>query len=205
MSTIDRAISLDTAIAQGMPDDLSQQPGSGGLRREASDTDRQAFERALAGKGDGGDDAAAAQDGDAPAEDGMPRPFPMFGAPVSAPAAGAAPGADPAASVPSALSRSLAEAADRLLVGDGGNGRNEVRIDLKDEVLPGVTVSVYEDEGRLVAAFVCASENSRERLNACARALADELAESLKRAVLVRVTTDDPEDPCLHEAASAAA
>jgi len=79
-----------------------------------------------------------------------------------------------------------------------------VRLDLKAEVLPGVTLSVYEEEGRLVAAFTCASEASRETLNRCAQSLADELAQSLARAVLVRVSTDDPEDPCLLEAAAAA-
>jgi len=79
-----------------------------------------------------------------------------------------------------------------------------VRLDLKAEVLPGVTVSVYEEDGRLVAAFACASEASRETLNRCAPVLAQELAQSLARAVLVRVSTDDPEDPCLFEAAAAA-
>jgi hypothetical protein len=77
-----------------------------------------------------------------------------------------------------------------------------VRVELKDEVLPGVTVCVYEDQGLLVAAFVCASEPSREKLCACAAALAGELASSLNRAVLVRVGTDDPEDPCPFEAAA---
>ena len=114
----------------------------------------------------------------------------------------AQPRARRAAPVPGELSQDLRQAAGRLMVGDGSSGRREVRIDLKDEILPGVTVSVYEDQGRLVADFVCASEPSREKLCACAPALAGELAGSLNRAVLVRVCTDDPEDPCPLEAAA---
>jgi len=189
MSLTERRIGLDTAIAQGMPD-LSQQ-GAGGARRDAADADRRAFEQALAG---GDQDPAQKTDG-APAAQAVPRPFALFGGP-------AAP-APQAAAAPLGLAGSLAEAADRLLVGDGSSGRREVRIDLKNEVMPGVTVSVYEEEGRLVAAFACASEASREKLNACAQVLADELARSLGRSTLVRVSTDDPEDPCLYEAAAA--
>jgi len=194
MSAIDRRISLDTSIAQGMPD--LGQPGAGGARREASDAERRAFERALAGgqpqsRDDGTGQAAAAVE--------TPRPFALFGAP-----AGPVSGSSGQEAAPDGLVGELAQAADRMLVGDGSSGRREVRIDLKDDVLPGVTVSVYEDEGRLVAAFVCASEASREKLNACAQTLAGELARSLARAVLVRVSTDDPEDPCLFEAAAAA-
>ena len=102
------------------------------------------------------------------------------------------------------LSRDLAEAADRLLVGDGSSGRREVRFELKSDVLPGVTVSVYQEAGCVVAAFACASEASREKLCAAAPGLAAELAQSLGRACLVRVTTDDPEDPCLFEVAGGA-
>jgi hypothetical protein len=114
----------------------------------------------------------------------------------------AQPASASAAPAPGALSQGLRQAAERLLVGDGSSGRREVRIELKDEVLPGVTVCVYEDQGLLVADFVCASEPSREKLCACAQALAGELAGSLNRAVLVRVSTDDPEDPCPFEAAA---
>jgi hypothetical protein len=188
----DRRIGLETSIPQGMPD-LSQS-GAGSARGEASDTDRQAFERALS-QGDDGQQVRA--EAEQAAE--TPRPFGLFGSLAAAPAGQAAAGA-----APEGLAQSLSTAADRLLVGDGGSGRREVRIDLKDEILPGVTVSVYEDEGRLVAAFACASEASREKLCACAQTLAAEMAQSLSRPALVRVTTDDPEDPCLFEATAAA-
>ena len=93
----------------------------------------------------------------------------------------------------------LGETAGQLLVADGSQGRREVRVELKDDVLPGVSVSVYEDEGRVVADFVCANERSRERACAMAPELAAQLAQRLDRPTRVRVSTDDPEDPRLAE------
>ena len=191
MSPTERRISLDTGIAQGMPD--LDQWGGEGARRDAPDADRRAFEQALARDGQRNPDKPENAGGALAVPS---TPFALFG--------GVAAGASQPEAAPSELAQHLAQAADRLLVGDGSAGRREVRIQLKDEVLPGVTVSVHEDEGRLVVAFVCASEVSRERLNACAQALADELARSLGRAALVRVSTDDPDDPCLYEVAAAA-
>ena len=184
MSMTERRINLDIGLPQGMPD--LGQTHTGSPRREASDSDRQAFEQALAQEG-----------AEPPVDDSssdIPRPFALF--------PGAAPATEPSADAPPGLAQALSHAADRMLVGDGNSSRREVRLELKDEVLPGVTLSIYEEEGRLVAAFVCASETSRETLNRCAQTLADELAQSLARAVLVQVSTDDPEDPCLFEAAA---
>lgn len=65
-------------------------------------------------------------------------------------------------------------------------------------------MSVYEDEGRMIADFVCAHEGSRERLCAMAPELAAQLAASLDRPTRVRVATDDPEDPRLAESDAAA-
>ena len=183
----ERRIDLDIGLSRGLPD--LGQPGAGSTRREASDADRQAFQQALSAEGG----EAQPDQPDTAAE--TPRPFALF------PSVAAETVADPA---PDGLAQALGEAADRMLVGDGSSGRREVRLDLKAEVLPGVALSVYEEEGRLVAAFVCASEASRETLNRCAQTLADELAQSLGRAVLVRVLTDDPDDPCLFEVAAAA-
>ena len=189
MNMTERRIDLDIGLARSMPD-LGQQ-GAGTPRRDASDADRRAFEQALAQ--DGG--ASSQETDDSSVETPKPFVFPGTIMPPGVPEPGAA---------PEGLAKALSEAADRMLVGDGGSGRREVRLDLKAEVLPGVTLSVYEEEGRLVAAFTCASEASRETLNRCAQSLADELAQSLARAVLVRVSTDDPEDPCLLEVAAAA-
>ena len=188
----DRRIGLDTAVPQGMPGS-STRFGAGGadVRGQASKDDRQAFEQAMTGESA----PASAPPEAAPVD--VPRPFALFGAFAQAASASTA-----GAPAPGELSQGLRQAAERLLVGDGSSGRREVRIELKDEVLPGVTVCVYEEQGLLVAAFVCASEPSREKLCACARALAGELASSLSRAVLVSVSTDDPEDPCPFEAAA---
>ncbi|OZI46660.1 hypothetical protein [Bordetella genomosp. 5] len=185
--SIDRRISLDTAIAQGMPD-LNQSDSGTGTRREASQGDRQAFERALAQ--DAGD---AQKSAPAPAT-----PTGAFGLFAAAPQTDAAVQAR-ASALASALCEHLSAAARQLLVDDGAQGRREVRVTLDDERLPGLTVSVFEEGGRVVAAFVCAVESTRERMNEGAAALAAELAASLSRATLVRVSTDDPEDPCLTE------
>ena len=189
----DRRIGLDTAVPQGMPGS-SARFGTGGadVRGQASKDDRQAFEQAMSSESTQAPAPAEA----APVD--VPRPFALFGA-FAQSASTATAGGAPA---PGELSQGLRQAAERLLVGDGSSGHREVRIELKDEVLPGVTVCVYEDQGLLVAAFICASEPSREKLCACASALAGELAASLNRAVLVRVSTDDPEDPCPFEAAA---
>jgi hypothetical protein len=176
--SIDRRIGLETAIPQGSGM-LSNSDGQA-AGRQASDADRHAFEQALAR---GEPDAA-------PAPAAAPSPFSLFGAAVAAP---------PAGGEAQALARALGDSAEQLLVADGSNGRRQVRVELKDDVLPGVSVSVYEEEGRCVADFICANERSRERLCAMAPELAAELADSLGRPTRVRVGTDDPEDPCLSE------
>jgi len=184
MSTIDRRIALDTGLTQGMPD--FSQSRAGGGRREAADTDRQAFEQALTQSGD-------SPEGELKSPPAL-QPFGLYGAPAT-----------PSAHPPSGLADSLGEAVDRLLVDDGASGgRPEVRITLRDEVMPGVTVAVYQAEGRMVASFVCANETSREKLIRCAQALADDMSRSLGQPALVQVSTDDPEDPCLFEAAATA-
>lgn len=176
--SIDRRIGLDTAIAQGSGLAQSDAQTSG---RQASDADKRAFEQAMARK----DESPVAP----PA---APSPFSLFGAArADAPA--------PADATSQALAQALQGSAEQLLVADGSQGRRQVRVELKDDVLPGVSVSVYEDGGRVIADFVCANETSRERLAAMARPLAEQLADSLARPTRVRVGTDDPEDPCLTE------
>ena len=120
------------------------------------------------------------------------------GAPVASPfdlfhAAARAPQAEPAAE----LAPMLEQLARRLLVGDGSQGRRSVLIQLDDPQLPGVTVDIFEEAGRLVARFICSEEDARQRLRAGARWFANSLAQRLQRDVRVQVQTDDPEDPCL--------
>lgn len=120
-------------------------------------------------------------------------PFDLFAAP---PAALAQP--LPATSAPSAgLEHTLNQMAQRLLVGDGSNGRRGVQIQLADEQLPGVVVDIFEEGGRLLTRFTCSHESSRERLCAGAGWFATSLAQRLQQDVRVQVQTDDPEDPCL--------
>ena len=209
MSSTDRRIGLETSVSHGMPSSTRHGEDKGAnARREATQDDRRAFEQAMSHEKHEASPHAephiephseprAEPHAERP-EEVPPPPFALFGA-FTAPVPLAAAGGSPA---PGELSEDLRQAAERLLVGDGSSGRREVRIDLKDEVLPGVTVSVFEEQGCLVAAFVCASEPSREKLCACASALAGELAGALQRPVLVRVCTDDPEDPCPFEASA---
>ena len=101
------------------------------------------------------------------------------------------------------VSALIGEMVDRLMVGDDGAGGKQVRMELKDEPLPGVTVTVNEQEGRLRVEFVCSNETSRLRLNAALPREAPVLAQRLARDVWVRVLTDDEEDPCLFELTAA--
>ncbi|MGY6268554.1 hypothetical protein ACXIUT_02600 [Achromobacter denitrificans] len=181
--SMDRRIGLETAIPQGAG--TLSHPDGHAAGRQPSDADRQAFEQAM----------SQGEPETAPAPASAPSPFSLFGAAVAAPRA-----QDQA----QALARALSESAEQLLVADGSDGRRQVRVELKDDVLPGVSVSVYEDEGRCVADFICANERSRERLCAMAPELAAQLADSLGKPTRVRVGTDDPEDPCLAETDAAA-
>lgn len=186
MSAIDRRIDLDTGVMQGMPDFSQSSAGEG--RREATDTDRHAFEQALARS-----------------PDDLQKDSPAVLPPALQPFGLLDPSSKPPAEPPSDLADSLGEAVDRLLVGDGQDGgRREVRMTLREDVMPGVTVAVYQDESRMVASFTCSNETSREKLVRCAAKLAEDISRSLSQAALVRVSTDDPEDPCLFEVVAAA-
>ncbi len=147
--------------------------------RQADDADRHAFEHAL-----------ARPDADKPSEEKERLgPFSLLNATTVRETMVN----DTAAREISSL---LSETAEHLFVGDGQSSPRQVRVELGDDVLPGVTVAIFEEEGRVVAHFSCAVERSRERLERGAVQMADELAQRLKRPVRVRVSTDDPEDPC---------
>lgn len=100
---------------------------------------------------------------------------------------------------PSEWAYQMGESIEQLMVDDGHNGSRQVRMQLKEEVLPGVTVAIQESEGRLRVDFICSVEASRLRLNVEAAAHAQTLAERLQRDVLVCVQTDDEDDLCLLE------
>lgn len=130
----------------------------------------------------------------APATAKPATPMGLFAAPLSSPQE---------EQVRATVSALIAEMVERLMVGDDGAGGKQVRMELKDEPLPGVTVTVNEQEGRLRVEFVCSNETSRLRLNAALPREAPLLAQRLARDVWIRVLTDDEEDPCLFELTAA--
>ncbi len=100
------------------------------------------------------------------------------------------------------LSENLNSEVERLMVSDGSSGNRQVRLELKNDLFPGVNVAIQELEGRLQVNFVCSDEGSRQKLNRALPDLADTPAQRLGRDVLMRVQTDDEDDPCLLEALS---
>jgi hypothetical protein len=186
---VDRRIDLNVSVPDF--DSRSFDPGSsqgGNATRQPPDGQTQdRFERLLAGT-----DTDKLPDVDAE-KVSAPNPFSVLvGLPV----------ADlprPVRQQAADLSHQIGSSIERLMVDDGHNGQHQVRMELKDELLPGVTVVIQELDGRLQVDFICSVESSRLRLNEAAPEQARSLAESLRRDVLLRVQTDDDEDPCLLE------
>lgn len=125
------------------------------------------------------------------------QPFDLFGRSVPTSAA-------PAPTIESpelaGLDENLARMARRLLVGESPRGSETVRMELTAENLPGVVLEVFKDQGAVVAQFICTNEHSRTRLALAVPWLGESLSHRLSRDTLVRVLTDDPEDPSPVEA-----
>lgn len=100
----------------------------------------------------------------------------------------------------SGLEDNLARMARSLMVGESPRGGEAVRMELTAENLPGVVLEVFRDQGAIVAQFVCANEHSRTQLARAASWLGESLSHRLSHDTLVRVLTDDPEDPSPVEA-----
>ncbi|MEC4720723.1 flagellar hook-length control protein FliK [Noviherbaspirillum sp. CPCC 100848] len=154
----------------------------GGTPAEPNQQDRSRFEQAM--------HAPSPSEPQAPAPaTAPPSPFSLFGAVAPAP------------SLPPAPRSGFPDAAgllQRLMVSrDGENA--QVRMELDEDHLPGVTVSLYEDKGLLTVEFVCRNEEPRRLLNQAAAALAQEMADNLNRPVIWCVMTDDEEDRCRYE------
>ena len=96
--------------------------------------------------------------------------------------------AAPAPAVHEGVIDSLREMVGRLLVDDSGNG--SLRIDIADDVMPGVAVSVREDAGAWLAEFHCRVEASFIRLAEPAQEMARALAAALSRDAVWRVVAD---------------
>lgn len=103
------------------------------------------------------------------------------------------------ANAPPALEQALQHLAQRLLVSDGRHGQRAVQIELASSQLSGASLQVFEEAGALIAQFTCTREATREYLTEHALWLAQSLAQRLQRAVCLRVQTNDPHDPCLHQ------
>lgn len=157
-----------------------------------AETFEQEFSRACA------DDADSSNE-DSEQEQSRATPFELMPAPMlpSAPVAGA--------SVHPGVPQILVETLQQLYVTDGKSSRRQVSVTLAEDVLPGVTLSVFEDGGRVVADFTCAVERSRECLCQCAGRLAADMANRLNRETRICVRADDPEDPCATQAEAAPA
>ncbi|MBS1196648.1 MAG: hypothetical protein H6R18_433 [Proteobacteria bacterium] len=186
--SVDRQVSLNLSIpnpnAQNLRNDIGGQNTDG---RDAPDAETQErFAMAMA------NEKVAPQQTVA---NPMPPPFSLYQTAVSPNLASYSEKSAGQAE----LASSLSEEVDRLMVADGSNGNRQVRMDLKDDLLPGVTVTIQENEGRLQVDFICSIESSRLKLSRALPELANTLAQRLQRDVLMRVQTDDDEDPCLQE------
>ena len=126
-------------------------------------------------------------------------PDSTMGSMLPPPRLGQAPVAE--ATAQSEVAARVSDLVDRLMVDVDGSNR-QVRIDLKDSALPGVTLVIQEHEGRLQVDFVCREEPVRVQLNREADGHAALLATRLRREVLLRVMADDEEFPCVHEVAA---
>lgn len=124
-------------------------------------------------------------------------PFALLGgvsAPASAPA-GEGPGQQAVLSL-------LQHSVQRLLVNENPQGRREVRMTLAEDLLPGVTVALYEDAGAWVADLCCSDAASYETLARPASQMASQLAQALTCDALWRVTLEEANagDPMTVEA-----
>lgn len=125
---------------------------------------------------------AMARGKEAPAQSALPSgPFALFGAftPVATPPAEQQPVLD--------VLRSMVS---RLLVADGYQSQRGVRLELSDDVMPGVSLALFEEGGAMVAEFECRVEASFLKLSGPAPALAQQLAVTLARDTVWRVIPD---------------
>lgn len=167
----------------------ARHPARQPARHAADAQDEARFAAALAAPG--------ASEAALPAAPGMaaPPPSPLLAPlwpPLCSPPLPPAPESD--------LAAQMGAEVERLLVDDGSCGHRQVRLELKDDCLPGVSVAIQENEGRLQVDFFCRLEAPRRQLNRALPTLAQTLAQRLQRPVLLRVQTTDEDDPCLLEA-----
>lgn len=92
------------------------------------------------------------------------------------------------------LAQVFHETVQDFYVSKDDSSKRQVSMTLADDVLPGVTLSVYENEGRIVGDFICVEERSWSRLCQIAERMVSELANQLSRDARIYVRTDDADD-----------
>lgn len=110
---------------------------------------------------------------------------------------GVAPTAETAATFgPMQLDNIVQQVADRILVTPPGAGGQEVRIMIKDSVLPGTEVRITQHAGQMQISLVTDSARSHELLSQHQATLQERLTEKLgKDAVVVNVKMDSQGQP----------
>jgi hypothetical protein len=88
------------------------------------------------------------------------------------------------------LQEVLCSMVDKLMVGDGRQSQRSVRLELADDVMPGVSLSLFEEAGAMVAEFECRNADSFATLSESAQASANQLAVTLGRNTVWRVIAD---------------
>ena len=78
----------------------------------------------------------------------------------------------------------------RLMVADGRQSQRGLRLELSEDVMPGVSLALFEDSGAMVAEFECRVESSFVKLSVPAQALANQLAVTLRRDTVWRVLAE---------------
>lgn len=116
----------------------------------------------------------------------LPSPFELFR--TAAPATGNAHTSN-TEPIP-ALLPALTGLVDKLMVGDGQDGRRMARLELDDSLMPGVCVVIQEDAGAWVAEFTCTNAESFVRLAQPAQYMAQQLAQALSQDAVWRVVPD---------------
>ena len=84
----------------------------------------------------------------------------------------------------------LSAMVSRLMVADGRQSQRGLRLELSEDVMPGVSMALFEDSGAMVAEFECRVESSFVKLSVPAQALANQLAVTLRRDTVWRVLAE---------------
>jgi hypothetical protein len=88
------------------------------------------------------------------------------------------------------LSDLMQNMVQQLMVSDGSQSFRRVRMELADDVMPGVVLTLAEEQGLLVAEFTCRQDSAYLRLSQPAQSLASQLASTLERDTVWRVVPD---------------